>query len=54
MSIEISVDIKKIEPLDLDYIQLLDVAEKLVEVIENQNKIIDYLNGMVKNESYIL
>lgn len=30
------------------------IDDKLNKVIENQNKIIDYLNGMVKNESYIL
>ena len=45
---EVTIAIEKIESLDMDYLKILDIAEKLNEVIENQNKIIDYLNGMVK------
>lgn len=45
---EVTIALEKIEPLDMDYLKILDIAEKLNEVIENQNKIIDYLNGMVK------
>ena len=54
-SVEISVDIKKIEPLTGIIIEsrwsppsTSELTAKLNEVIENQNKIIDYLNGMVK------
>ena len=38
--------VKKIKPvITFDH---PEIANKLNEVIENQNKIIDYLNGMVK------
>ena len=45
--VEISIDIEKIEPLGR-YYSHDDIINKLHKVIENQNKIIDYLNGMVK------
>ncbi len=45
---EVTIAIEKIESLDMDYLKILDIAEKLNEVIENQNRIIDHLNEMVK------
>ena len=53
-SVEISIGIDKIEPLyiKINFADMFGndkpIADKLNEVIENQNKIIDYLNGMVK------
>jgi hypothetical protein len=52
----VSIGIKKIEPMKIalgsflgdTFGQETRLAEKLNEVIENQNKIIDYLNQQVK------
>lgn len=51
MSTETNIGINKIGPLDINYLKTCDrymaeviVADKLNEVIENQNKIINYLD----------